>query len=90
MGMPGLFYRWYYRAHSLKSLKHNILQFSGISPVKVTFVGRLGAGLATFERDYPFLANARARERWLNSCMRLGSKAAETSVVGRELRHHEP
>jgi len=74
MGMPGLFYRWYYRAHSLKSLKRNILQFSGISPVKMTFVGRLGAGLATFEHDYPFLANARARERWLNKLRALGQE----------------
>jgi len=31
MGMPGLFYRWYYRAHSLKSLERNILRFSGVA-----------------------------------------------------------
>jgi putative NADPH-quinone reductase len=82
MGMPAPFYRWYYRAHSLKSLKCNILQFSGISPVRVTFVGGLGAGtvygqgqpLATFERDYPFLVKARTRERWLNRLGALGAK----------------
>jgi putative NADPH-quinone reductase len=30
MGMPAFFYRVYYRAHSLKSLKRNILEFCGI------------------------------------------------------------
>ena len=34
MGMPGLFYRWYYRAHSL-----NILAFVGISPVHASIIG---------------------------------------------------
>lgn len=39
MGMPGWFYRLYYCAHSLKSLKRNVLQFVGISPVRTTVVG---------------------------------------------------
>ncbi len=39
MGMPALFYRWYFRAHSLKSLERNILKFCGIMPVKETLVG---------------------------------------------------
>ena len=42
MGMPALFYRWYYGAHSLKSLERNILNFVGIAPVRSTLVG--GAG----------------------------------------------
>lgn len=42
MGMPALFYRWYYGAHSLKSLERNILKFVGIAPVRSTLVG--GAG----------------------------------------------
>ncbi|XLZ70972.1 NAD(P)H-dependent oxidoreductase [Massilia sp. SR12] len=42
MGMPALFYRWYYGAHSLKSLERNILNFVGIAPVRNTLVG--GAG----------------------------------------------
>jgi len=33
MGMPALVYRWYFRAHSLKSLERNILGFVGIAPV---------------------------------------------------------
>ena len=39
MGMPALFYRWYFRAHSLKSLERNILKYCGIKPVKETLVG---------------------------------------------------
>lgn len=39
MGMPALFYRWYFRAHSLKSLERNILRFCGIAPVRSTVVG---------------------------------------------------
>lgn len=42
MGMPALVYRWYFRAHSLKSLERNILGFVGIAPVHETLVG--GAG----------------------------------------------
>ncbi len=41
MGMPGLFYRWYFGAHSLKSLERNILRFCGIAPVSQTLVGRV-------------------------------------------------
>jgi len=39
MGMPALFYRWYYRAHTLKSLQRNILEFTGIGPVRSTVIG---------------------------------------------------
>jgi putative NADPH-quinone reductase len=39
MGMPAFFYRVYFRAHSVKSLKRNILEFCGVSPVRATFVG---------------------------------------------------
>ena len=39
MGMPALFYRWYFRAHSLKSLERNILAFCGIAPVRATLIG---------------------------------------------------
>jgi putative NADPH-quinone reductase len=42
MGMPALFYRWYFRAHSLKSLERNILNFVGIAPVRKTLVGSAG------------------------------------------------
>ena len=39
MGMPALVYRWYFRAHSLKSLERNILGFVGIAPIHETLVG---------------------------------------------------
>ena len=39
MGMPALFYRWYFRAHSLKSLERNILAFCGVHPVHSSLVG---------------------------------------------------
>lgn len=42
MGMPALVYRWYFRAHSVKSLERNILGFVGIAPVHETLVGNVG------------------------------------------------
>ena len=41
MGMPALVYRWYFRAHSVKSLERNILGFVGIAPVHETLVGHV-------------------------------------------------
>lgn len=42
MGMPALVYRWYFRAHSIKSLERNILGFVGIAPVDETLIGMVG------------------------------------------------
>lgn len=53
MGMPGFFYRWFYGAHSLKSLERNVLRFIGFSPVRHSLVG-----LAESQ-------SRRVRERWL-------------------------
>jgi putative NADPH-quinone reductase len=39
MGMPAFFYRVWYRAHSMKSLKRNVLEFCGVSPVRSTLIG---------------------------------------------------
>jgi len=39
MGMPALLYRWYFRAHSVKSLERNVLGFVGIAPVHETLIG---------------------------------------------------
>jgi len=54
MGMPALVYRFYFRAHSLRSLERNILGFVGIAPVNETLVGQvdtLGAeGVAKWHR----------------------------------------
>jgi putative NADPH-quinone reductase len=43
MGMPALVYRWYFRAHSVRSLKRNILRFVGIAPVHETLIGLAGS-----------------------------------------------
>jgi putative NADPH-quinone reductase len=42
MGMPAMVYRWYFRAHSIKSLERNILGFVGIAPVHETLIGMVG------------------------------------------------
>ena len=42
MGMPAAVYRWYFRAHSIKSLERNILGFVGIAPVHETLIGTVG------------------------------------------------
>mgnify|MGYP001627123683 CR=1 FL=1 len=39
MGMPSLVYKWFFRAHSLKALKRNILGFVGIAPIRQTVIG---------------------------------------------------
>ena len=43
MGMPGFFYRLYYRAHSVKSLRRNILELAGFAPVRTSLVGMVEA-----------------------------------------------
>ena len=39
MGMPAPVYRWYFRAHGLKSFARNVLHFTGIRPVRSTLIG---------------------------------------------------
>ena len=39
MGMPAIIYRWYFRAHSVKSLERNLLGIVGIAPVHETLIG---------------------------------------------------
>ena len=63
MGMPGFFYRLYYRAHSLKALQRNILGFSGIKPVRATVLGAVEAA-----------GDARKR-RWFDDMRALGRAA---------------
>jgi putative NADPH-quinone reductase len=43
MGMPALLYRWYFGAHSLKSLERNILSFVGVAPIARTLIGGAGS-----------------------------------------------
>ncbi len=42
MGMPSLLYRWFFLAHSIRSLERNVLNFVGIKPVKETLIGMVG------------------------------------------------
>lgn len=43
MGMPAAVYRWYFRAHSIKSLERSILGIVGIAPVHETLFGAVAA-----------------------------------------------
>lgn len=63
MGMPALAYRWYFRAHSLKSLERNILGFVGIAPVHETLVGMVGQ------------LKPEAVRKWLRRLEQLGTRA---------------
>jgi putative NADPH-quinone reductase len=60
MGMPALVYRWYFGAHSLKSLERNILGFVGIGPIRETLIGMVEA------------CSAARREKWLEKLRALG------------------
>ena len=42
MGMPAPVYRWFFGAHSLRSLDRNILRFVGMGPVRWTLIGGVG------------------------------------------------
>lgn len=63
MGMPEMAYRWYYFAHSLKSLERNILKFCGISPVRDTIFGMVET------------VSPETRLEWLDDMHDLGERA---------------
>lgn len=60
MGMPAAIYRYYFRAHGLKSLESGILAISGITPVRSTLIGSV-------EKPDP-----RYRAKWLETVRELG------------------
>jgi putative NADPH-quinone reductase len=64
MGMPAFVYRWYFRAHGLKTLERSILAFSGFGPIRHTLIGGVGS------------LDERKRERWLERMKLLGARAA--------------
>ena len=64
MGMPAAIYRWFFRAHSLRSLQRNILKTVGFGPVRTTLIGSV-ANL-----------NAAQRAQWLGAVRELGRSAA--------------
>ena len=63
MGMPASIYRWYFFAHSLKTLERNILGFCGIGPFKETLIGGIG------------MINESKRQTWLDTVRQLGREA---------------
>ena len=63
MGMPALVYRWYFRAHGVKSLERNILGFCGIGPIRATLIGMVES------------PNKARREKWLEKMRMLGRAA---------------
>ena len=63
MGMPSWFYRWYFRAHSLKSLKRNIPASCGLKPIRACVVGAVET------------MSQAARGGWLARVQRLGEQA---------------
>lgn len=60
MGMPAFFYRWFFLAHSLRSLERNILGFAGIGPIKASLIGMVEAG------------DSRTRAQWLEKIRAFG------------------
>jgi len=59
MGMPSLFYRLYYRSHSVRSLARNILGFVGFKPVRVSLIGNVESTKARARGMAELIANAR-------------------------------
>jgi putative NADPH-quinone reductase len=60
MGMPAFIYRWFFFAHTLKSLERNILKFAGLGPIRATLIGGVES-----------IGDAR-RKAWLETLRRLG------------------
>ncbi|MDB5935054.1 MAG: dehydrogenase [Massilia sp.] len=63
MGMPAMLYRVFFRAHSVKSLRRNVLGFVGIAPVGDTLIGMTGS------------LKPRQAARWLDRLYALGRAA---------------
>ncbi len=63
MGMPALVYRWFYRAHSVRSLERNILGFVGMGPIRETLIGMVGR----------FEAHPQKARRWIERMHALGA-----------------
>ncbi|HEY0525549.1 MAG TPA: NAD(P)H-dependent oxidoreductase [Stellaceae bacterium] len=62
MGMPAFLYRWYFGAHSLRSLKRSMLGLCGVGPIRDTLIGGVEA-----------IGDAR-RQRWLRNLNGLGRR----------------
>ena len=62
MGMPAVIYRWFFLAHSIRSLERNVLNFVGIKPVKETLIGMAGN------------MDAKSFQKWIGKLQHLGNK----------------
>jgi putative NADPH-quinone reductase len=60
MGMPALFYRAYYGAHSVRSFKRNIMGLIGVDPVETSLIGNVEG-------------SAKHRKRWLTRMEEYGA-----------------
>ena len=64
MGMPAFLYKFYFRAHGIRSFERNVLDFVGVGPIHETLIGMVeGRDTAT-------------RERWLARLTELGRRGA--------------
>lgn len=61
MGMPVLFYRWYFGAFGLRGFKRSMLRFAGIRPIRESLYG-----LA--------LSDEKKRARWIEDMRRHGAR----------------
>jgi len=59
MGMPALFFRWFYGAHGVRGLERNVLGYCGIKPIRESLIGSIEG-------------STRHRERWLARMAALG------------------
>lgn len=64
MGAPAFWYRWVMGAHGVKVLKHHILKFCGITPVRTTYFGLIGT------------ASEAKRKQWLEQVRAHGINGA--------------
>ncbi|MBO9640828.1 MAG: NAD(P)H-dependent oxidoreductase [Siphonobacter aquaeclarae] len=62
LDQPGWYYRLFFRRPSVNQLKRSTLEFCGVSPVKVTYVGTIRG------------SSVRQRERWLEKVQTLGAR----------------
>ncbi len=63
MGMPAVVYRWFFFAHSLRSLERNILKFVGISPIRNSIYGMVES------------VDDAKRDKWFEELRLLGARA---------------
>ncbi|GAA5522736.1 NAD(P)H-dependent oxidoreductase [Aliifodinibius salicampi] len=57
---PAWYYRFYYGSPSVKSLKKSILQFCGVNPVSVNYIGSIKS------------SDQKQREKWVDQVYQLG------------------